>query len=86
MTPIILSDEQVRLLESASPPVVLFDSHGRKLAEILSAEPPGVNCDAPSDDAWTEEALQRKQRAQRDGLQGSTTQEVLARLRALKAE
>jgi hypothetical protein len=85
MTPIILSEEQVRLLEGATPPIVLLDPQGRKLGEIQAVES-SSDRDSLAHDAWTQEALRRKERAVREGLQGSSTQEVLARLRAIKPE
>ena len=86
MTAITLSDEQVRLLQGASPPVVLVDASGKKLAEIPALEPTASEGARPNDDEFLAEALRRREQARREGVRGSTTQEVLARLRALRPE
>ena len=91
LTPIILSDEQVRLLQEASAPVVFFDSSGNKVAEIPAIGSPAIGSPASepnlaADDAWIAEAEKRVERARRQGMQGSTTPEMLARLRTVKPE
>jgi hypothetical protein len=85
MTHITLSDEQTRLLLGASFPIVFLDSHGRKVTEIPSAESTHT-AQNMSDEEWVAEALRRREQAKREGWKGATTQEVLARLRALKPE
>jgi hypothetical protein len=86
MTSIVLSDEQAQLLQGASPPVVFVDSNGKKLAEIAAPASRTSDGNCPTDDEFLAEALRRREQARREGMQGSTTQEVLARLRALRPE
>ena len=86
MTSIVLTDEQVQLLQGASPPVVFVDSSGKKLAEISTIETRTGEQARPTDDEFLAEALRRREQARREGLQGSTTQDVLSRLRALRPE
>ena len=86
MTQITLSPEQTTLLQQASFPVVILDSSGRKVAEIASIQPALADVQNMTAEEWSAESLRRRDQARREGSRGSTTQEVLARLRALKPE
>lgn len=83
MTQITLSDEQSRLLDGASMPIVVFDSRGRKVCEIAAVEGGAKNVNDMSDDEWVAETKRRM--AEDDGTR-YTTAEVLAYLRTLKPE
>ncbi|RIK71653.1 MAG: hypothetical protein DCC67_20140 [Planctomycetota bacterium] len=89
MTHIMLSDEQSRVLFGATLPIVILDSRGTKVAEIASLPDQATDVRDMTDEEWTAECLRRAQQAKQTIEEGGTfptTQEVLAKLRAIKPE
>jgi hypothetical protein len=85
---ITVSDEFARQIAGAPLPIVLVDSHGRKLGQVTSLSvPPGQaesECN-PADDEWSE-AKRQMEIFRREGGTFYTTQEVLAHLKSLEKE
>ena len=84
MTQITLTDEQTRLLASASSPIVIIDARGRKVAEVNAPLPSPREM---TDQEWIAEAVRRRDEARRNGFTGGRSlQEILAELRAIHPE
>ena len=82
MTQINLNDDQTRLLDGASFPILIVDSHGRTVAKVSPQLQPSSRRPV-TEDEWVAEAKRRI--AEDDGTR-YTHAELMAHLRELAPE
>lgn len=86
MVQITVSDDLARQISGTPLPIVLVDSHGRKLGQVtrFNASPAqGQSSGDSTGEEWAE-AKRRMEQAKRDGGTFYTTKEVLEHLKSLE--